>query len=422
MPGAITCDKLGTYQEDSLSSHALVIQLARFGDLLQTKRLVKSLQASSVVHLALDRSLAELAGIVYPGVVVHGLDAHFSPAIQNKDVFRRNFKVISEIAENKFDLVVNLNFSGLNFSLVRLFDPSRVRGYINHSGQETRHSWTRLYFRLTSYRKLSALNLMDFWGLFAPDPLSPDLVNPVASDKGQGLGIVLAGRDPRRSIPASTLAGMAGIFRNRVNSSRIVLLGSKAEIPLAREFRDLAGKAQTAEIEDLTGKTALKDLPEVLGSLEMLLTPDTGTMHLAAHMGTRITAFFISSAFCFETGPYGPGHRVFQTMPGCAPCIESRKCKFDLICHEILKSRSTFRALWKDLDFTGEDAAVFNSFLDDLGVNYRPVQGLDKLADKRKALRELIRRHLGYSPVKTDIPPEISNMFFHEQQWMLENP
>ncbi|MFP4397852.1 MAG: glycosyltransferase family 9 protein [Desulfonatronovibrio sp.] len=405
-----------------MSSHTLVIQLARFGDLLQTKRLVKSLQESSVVHLAVDRSLAELAEIIYPGVEVHALEAHFSASTQDKDAFSRNLKVIGEIAENKFDLVVNLNFSGLNFALVRLFDPSRVRGYINHNGQETRHSWTRLYFRLTSHRKLSALNLMDFWGLFAPDPLSPDRVNPAASDQGQGLGVVLAGRDPRRSIPASTLAGMTGIFRNRVNSSRIVLLGGKAEIPLAREFMGLAGKDQAKEIEDLTGKTALKDLPDVLASLEMVLTPDTGTMHLAAHMGTRIMAFFISSALCFETGPYGLGHRIFQAMPGCAPCIESRPCKFDLICHEILKSRSTFKALWKDLDIAGEDAAVFDSFLDDLGVNYRPGQGLDKFAGKRKALRELIRRYLGYNPIKTDIPQEISKIFFHEQQWMLDNP
>ncbi|MFP4108537.1 MAG: hypothetical protein ACLFT1_05595, partial [Desulfonatronovibrio sp.] len=59
---------------------------------------------------------------------------------------------------------------------------------------------------------------------------------------------------------------------------------------------------------------------------------------------------------------------------------------------------------------------------DDLGVNYRPGQGLDKFAGKRKALRELIRRYLGYNPIKTDIPQEISKIFFHEQQWMLDNP
>lgn len=54
----------------------LVIQLARFGDLLQTARLIDSLCAQGETHLLTDRSLTALAALIYPGVHVHAVPAH----------------------------------------------------------------------------------------------------------------------------------------------------------------------------------------------------------------------------------------------------------------------------------------------------------------------------------------------------------
>ncbi len=402
-----------------MSAQTLIIQLARFGDLLQTKRLVKSLQTRSQVHLAVDGSLADLAEIIYPGVVVHALEAHSCPSKKVEDVFRSNVPVIGTIAENEYDLIVNLNFSEMNFSLARIFDPAKVKGYINADGLQQKHAWTRLFFRLAAHRRINPLNLMDFWGLYAPEPISPDRVNPAASGQGQGIGIVLAGKNARRSIPVPALVGLARALRDKTNSSRLVLMGDKAEKPLARQFKDLVGSGPAGDIEDMTGRTGLKDLPDLISSLEMVITPDTGTMHLAAHLGTRVTAFFISSAFCFETGPYGHGHTVFQVMPACAPCMESRKCNFDLVCHDILTGANTFKALCKGADAPMEDAAIFGSFMDDLGVNYLPEQGVDMFGDNRRALRELLRRYLGFDSVQMVIPQEIVRIFYHESQWML---
>ncbi len=402
-----------------MNSRTLIIQLARFGDVLQTKRLVKSLQAHSTVHMAVDSSLARLASLVYPSAVVHPLQAHCSASSKPEDVLKHNFCSLGEISENDYDLVVNLNFSGLNFSLARLFDPSSVRGYINRSGQEARHSWTRLFFRLAAHRKLSALNLMDFWGLYSPHPVSPHEVNPPASGKGRGIGVVLAGRNARRSVPMDILTRITQSFVNRADCSRIVLLGTEAEKSLAREFKCLASPVLADDIEDLTGRTSLTDLPEVLSSLEMIITPDTGTMHLAAHLGVRVVALFVSSAFCFETGPYGQGHRIFQAMPRCGPCVENRECNFDLVCHDILKSKETFRVIWKG-EGPMRESALFESYTDDLGVDYLPLQGLDEQSDRRKALRELLRRYLGYPYADIKISQEDDRIFYHESQWMLE--
>ncbi|WP_051617276.1 glycosyltransferase family 9 protein [Desulfonatronovibrio hydrogenovorans] len=404
-----------------MSSETLIIQLARFGDLLQTKRLVKSLQSHSRVHLVVDHSLVDLAELVYPGSVVHGIKAHFSGPGDPMNIFSANTRSMQELSGISPDLVVNLNFSGLNFALSRLFDPGVVKGYSCMNGQEQRHPWTKLFFRLAGHRKLSPLNLVDFWGFFAPAPISPAQVNPPASSSGQGVGIVLAGRNSRRSLDLELLVSLARAARSGARSSRLFLLGSRAEQGLARKFKDLAGPGLTRDIIDLTGKTGWKELTDTVSSLELVVTPDTGTMHLAAHLGTRVLAFFISSAHCFETGPYGQGHTVFQAMPACAPCMESRKCSFDLVCHHLLKQRGIFRAMMGKGRENLEETGMFSALVDELGVDYCLVQGVDEHADHRKALRELLRRHLGLSGQALEVPQEVAGAFFHESQWMLEH-
>lgn len=402
-----------------MTSRTLIIQLARFGDLLQTKRLVKSLQTHSLVHLAVDSSLVSLAEIIYPGTVIHPLKAHAESAADSKDILKFNSRSIKEMAASDFDLVVNLNFSGLNFSLSRLFDQDIVRGYFSIDGQDMRHPWTRLFFRLSAQRKLSPINLMDFWGYFAPYPIAGDQVNPSASEQGRGLGVVLAGRNMRRSVPVSSLAVIIQALRSKINSREIFLLGSNSERPAAKELKNQIAPSLAGDITDLTGKTSLTDLKEVVSSLQMVLTPDTGTMHLAAHLGVKVSAIFISSAYCFETGPYGQGHSVLQAMPACAPCVESRKCNFDLVCHDILKQREVIRALWKGNEQHLENAVIYKSYTDDLGVGYQAQSGVDIFAGKRNALRELIRRYLRFEPEDVDIPDEMSRFFFQERQWML---
>ncbi|MFW6005774.1 MAG: glycosyltransferase family 9 protein, partial [Desulfonatronovibrionaceae bacterium] len=303
--------------------------------------------------------------------------------------------------------------------LAGLFDPARVRGYISSSQQQLRHPWTRLFFRLAAHRRLSPLNLMDFWGLYAPFPLPPEKVNPEPGAEGSGLGVVLAGRDMRRSIPMAALVPLVRAVRSRLNSSGIFLLGSAAEKSLAREFKSMAPDSVLNEIHDYTGRTGLQDLPDLVSSLEMVLCPDTGLMHLAAHVGTRVTAFFFSSALCFETGPYGRGHLVYQMLPPCAPCREAKKCNFELACHKMLADAEILKSVCRKASLRNLEALLCKSDLDDLGVNFFPLQGRDPWQDQRKALRELLRLSAGLAPGDAEITPEAAAMFYHESQWML---
>ena len=149
-----------------------VIQLARFGDLLQTKRLLLSLRKKSCeVHLVCDSSLRQLAELVYPWVQLHTLHFH-SRADSSLSAVTGFF---AELRACDFDLVYNLNFSPLNFACASLFEPARVRGYRWQSGQPLKTVWTEQVFRLVRHRGPHSINLMDVWAGHCQNPVAPAL-------------------------------------------------------------------------------------------------------------------------------------------------------------------------------------------------------------------------------------------------------
>lgn len=78
------------------------------------------------------------------------------------------------------------------------------------------------------------------------------------------------------------------------------------------------------------GRTSLDQLIAELRECELLLTNDTGTMHLATLLGVPVVAIFGSTEPSL-TGPLGSGHRVLRHQVECSPCF-LRECPIDFRC------------------------------------------------------------------------------------------
>lgn len=411
-------------RSDQLPAHGrkhLVVQLARFGDLVQTKRLLATLAArpEAEVHLAVDRSLAGLAELLFPGVRVHALAAHAQGQADPGQALAENMPAFAALRGAGFHEVYNLNYSGLNFALSTLFDPAIVRGHRMENGQRLSGPWARMALRWTRQRRFAGLNLVDYWAELADDPLPPGMVNPVARRGGGGVGLVLAGRNARRSLPPRTLALLAGAVVQGTGASRVVLLGSRAERAAAKELLALMPRALRDMTRDMVGATDWRGLLDALDGLDALLTPDTGTMHLAAHLGVPVHAFFLSSAWCFETGPYGLGHRVWQADMDCAPCLETSPCPIGTRCARAFSGRDLLRHLAGNPAFeTPEGLTGYVSAFDPLGLTFRAVLGPDPEAERRRQFRTLMAGVLG-RPMPGVVDPELAREFLPEEDWML---
>jgi heptosyltransferase II len=108
----------------------------------------------------------------------------------------------------------------------------------------------------------------------------------------------------------------------------ILLFGREGERPIAHQIlKDLKGGGV-----DLTGKTGLLQLAALLERCQLLVTNDTGTMHMAAAVGTPTVALF-GSTDPSTTGPWGEGHAVVRQEVSCSPCLK-RTCPTDHRCME----------------------------------------------------------------------------------------
>ena len=404
--------------------HYLVIQLARFGDLMQTKRLLKTLcgQENASVHLCLDRSLEPLARLVYPGVELHPVAAHgtgLDAAGAARAMLVDNRQTFARLKSIGFEAVYNLNFSGLNFRLAALFDPATVHGYGWRDGQELIGTWPAMAMRWSATRRIG-LNLVDFWGGYRRDMIAPEAVNPAAAPKGGGIGVVLAGRESRRSLPGDILARTATTLAQRTKAEAVLLLGGGSEAAAGQGVLKQMGTAVQPKTRNLAGTTDWAGLVDTVAGLDLLITPDTGTMHLAAHLGTPVLACFLSSAWCFETGPYGEGHTVLQAMAPCAPCLESRQCEYDTACLAPFADPGFQRYLVTGkAEHLPAGLTAFASGFDDLGLTFEAAAGRDPDREERTRLRRFVLDYLTGSGKQISKEDQgLAHQLFRDKDWM----
>lgn len=378
---------------------ALIIQAARFGDLMQTRRLILSLEKHYQTHILLDKSLADLARLIYPHARIHPFSFHGIPDLTE---LRENMRICGELLNESFRQIFNCNFSPLTAAVCRLFPEELVRGYRpakDSDGGIERSPWIRLNFRMSAMRAAAPINLVDLWGWFTDAPEKPQIVNPPAMPRGGGIGLALSGREARRSLPPEILASILRVVVGVRGASPIKLFGGKSEATLARKLLKALPPKLAALCVDLSGRTSLPQLMEEVSTLDLLLTPDTGIMHLAAARGVPVMAFFLSSALAHETGPYGKGHFIWQTATECGPCLESASCEKNWRCLNYFSSENFGRCLASALKGNQPEAPpglqYWSTGFDELGARLHLVAGEDQYAKKRNAERYLAASFLG---------------------------
>ena len=102
---------------------------------------------------------------------------------------------------------------------------------------------------------------------------------------------------------------------------QVAFTGSKGDRPVIDEI----ACTLDSPVVRLDGRTSLKVLAAVYRSASVVVTTDTGPMHLAAAVRTPVVALFGPTA-PWRTGPYGEGHVVLRASVSCSPCF-SKSCK-----------------------------------------------------------------------------------------------
>jgi heptosyltransferase-2 len=125
--------------------------------------------------------------------------------------------------------------------------------------------------------------------------------------------------------PAERFAAVADALA-KSHRARVLLVGSAKERDV---LEAVAGRMRRPPIR-LGGRTDLATLAAVLKRARLLLSNDTGAMHVAAAVGTPVLAVF-GPTDADATGPLGPDSRVIREPVPCSPCL-LRECPIDHRC------------------------------------------------------------------------------------------
>jgi heptosyltransferase-2 len=120
--------------------------------------------------------------------------------------------------------------------------------------------------------------------------------------------------------------------------AELILFGAESERPLADEIaRQIgAGALSTA------GRTTMADFLKLAGGVDLFITNDNGTMHVAAAAGIPVLAIF-GSTDELATSPLGLRTRIIKRPVPCSPCL-LRHCPVDHRCMRDISVDEVFEA------------------------------------------------------------------------------
>ncbi len=124
----------------------------------------------------------------------------------------------------------------------------------------------------------------------------------------------------------------------------IAIFGAQGEEPLGREIA--ARLSVPAAV--LSGATTIRELMAAVKRCRLLVTNDTGPMHIAAAFNVPVAAVFGPTDWR-TTAPYGNRHALIRTPVDCAPCL-LRECPIDHRCMTGVTTSQVYEAAVKQLE------------------------------------------------------------------------
>jgi ADP-heptose:LPS heptosyltransferase len=409
----------------------LVINLTRFGDLIQTQPVLSGLaMAGDVVGLlCLDSFQGATKLLDHDGVVLSlpgagllaRLDQHWPLAVAQMQL------VVDQARSFQPDRIVNLTPTISARLLARALDMGESQGFTLDEMGFGRYStsWAAFLQAASAYRGCSPFNLVDLFQRVAgldPGPFVLKQPGDAAMSEADSLlegasplvAFQLGASQDYRRWPVSAFV-RAGRRLWAETGCRPVLLGTAGESGLADSFRQQADYP----FLDLTGRTSLTILAAVLRRMKLLLTNDTGTMHLAAGLGVPVVAVFLGTAQPFDTGPYLESSLSLEPDMDCHPCSFGVGCPHGLGCRQAIDPDAVGRLLtgfvqrgeWSRMD--GGGARLWQARRDGRGyMDLASLSGHDGqprtlwIRIQREAYRQFLDQRLrAVQPAEAATPP-----------------
>ncbi len=402
----------------------LIINLTRMGDLLQTTPLMaglKEMHRGSRITLLVNSAFTEICrGIPFIDELIEfDMKDYRRRLLEKKYSLVENYNfiegLISRINSREYDLAINVTHSAISAILTSFIRTKEIRGFsIDPEGHRViKHPWMRYFFNVIPNRNYNPFHLVDMYlKIGGVKPEIKGLIYHAATEDEEKAALLLEREGIRegdmlvgfhlgasksdKTWPVSSYAELAGMIAGAFGA-KILLFGSPGEADLAGQF-ELNSYVTPV---NYVGKTNIGELAALLRRCRLFISNDTGPLHIATSVGTRVIDISTANVHFMETGPYGEGHYVIQADLPCAPCGFDVKCT-DMVCKSCIKSSAVFEVVKEaiggemnisiDNSQAGNNLQVYKShFKDDGYLGFTP---LIKQSINRETFYRILYRHL----------------------------
>lgn len=342
-------------------TNILLVNITRLGDMLQATPTIAGMKAEnpeSRVTVLVEKQFEEVCHSIPNIDEVVALDLGMTVRSLSReqdgivDAYEYVSEVVGDLRKKNFDYCLNMSSSGYTALLLKLVGIGRNGGWTaDDEGYRVIESdWARLFATSVFHqnRQFNSLNLVDVFRCSADVEQHPHhlLLSIDAAAKAHAESLIReagftntgpliaiqagASQEKRQWSPAHFIR-LIKILVNDHNA-RVALVGTKKELSIIDPIK--AG-CDSPNVAVFAGKTSIPQLAAVLEQSDILVTGDTGPMHVCVATGTPVVAMFLASAYGFETGPYSEGNLVIQPVIGCGPCNPNKPCS-QTDCHETI--------------------------------------------------------------------------------------
>ena len=381
-----------------MKKQVLILHMTRMGDLVWIVPLLARLQQEWLgvaIDLVVDTSHAPSARLL-PGLrQVLTYDFHdpleeSHPDTPGTDSLSPELTAWAHsLSTAGYDRVINLTFTRWSGLLADVIGAPDTRGItVGRNGVPiVRNPWLTQVVDLHQHRHLNRYHLADLYTLGGSGhgTYSPIRLNiPAESEQWArrfvqamfrnqtpiavhvGAGTLLKAWRPE--LFGRTMAALSQRFKGAV-----VLTGAAQErASVQRAVTTYYAAGGVGTVCDAVGQTDPPQLAALLRECRLLLTNDTGPMHLSVGVGTPVIDLSVGHVDFHESGPYGPGHWIVQPVIDCAPCTDQQVCAHqsckDLIVPQQLAQLCLHALGHVEFPITWSDIQVYESDIDEDGL------------------------------------------------------
>lgn len=333
-----------TNNGNELNGTFAVIQISRFGDVIQTLQACMELKGKypktrlilvgrekfckplefklktvfDKIYYLNTRKLVTVAGKQSLGKVQNNLS---------------NF--IEDINQENIDVAVNLTYSKSSGYLTSLINSKYKLGIVRNERNETiiNDSWSQFIYSNTMSGPYSPFNLVDiFKGIlgvkgsnYPKDHKNIDskkiIIHPFASQM-------------KKRWPLTKWTEVIYQILKNNSQASITLMGAENEAEQALEIiENPILKTYLGKINNLVGKTTIEELYSEFKTATLFIGHDSMGGHLASLYNVQTLTISLGTVRPFETSPYGNNNYTVAPRTPCYPCFIEEPCEL-LPCHK----------------------------------------------------------------------------------------